>query len=252
MPRTFERIADPRLHCRGILRHASICCGLIAFLVALASPCHACSTIKILGPGIDMTNLVKNASDLIVGDKEFTQFSISGDYQASHVYVTPIEEAGNFGIRFSGAFAACGQAKDMTLTYSVSVTNSPNLISAANLLFNGQVTFGTGLAQIVEQVFTNDDFAMPAGQLQVFCSIASNKCADSLPITPPQPSLDLSKDVLLYAQVPAFATISTIDQTFTQVSDPNPPIPQVPEPSVLALVAAGCAGLILLRNRPWR
>jgi hypothetical protein len=37
----------------------------------------------------------------------------------------------------------------------------------------------------------------------------------------------------------AFATISTIDQTFTQV----------PEPSALALAAAGFAGLVLLRRR---
>ena len=186
-----------------------------------------------------MTNLVNAGEDLIVGDKEFTDFSIGGDFQASEVYVTPIEEAGNYGIRFSGAFVASGSAEDMTLTYSVSVTNSANLISAANLLFNGQVTFGTGLAQIVEQVFTNDDFTTPAGQLQVFASTTSNQIADSVSFTPPQPFLDLSKDVLLYAQVPAFATISTIDQTFTQV----------PEPSALALVAAGLAVVFLLRSR---
>ena len=245
MPREGSRVISSRTE---LAAHRRLCrsCGayrcfvagaVIAFATAHAPRCQA--QLQILGSSINLTNFVNTGEDLIVGDKEFTEFSISGSFQASQVYVTPIEEAGNYGIRFSGAFAASGSAEDMSLTYAVNVTNSANLISAANLLFNGQVTFGTGLAQIVEQVFTNNDFAVPAGQLQVFASIASNKYADSVSITPPQPFLDLSKDVLLYAQVPAFATISTIDQTFTQV----------PEPSAVALLAAGLAALFLLRSR---
>jgi hypothetical protein len=73
----------------------------------------------------------------------------------------------------------------------------------------------------------------------VFASATTNKLFDSLAITPPQPFLTLSKDVLLVASLPSFASISTIDQSFTQV----------PEPSVLALVAAGFTGLVLLRRR---
>jgi len=124
----------------------------------------------------------------------------------------------------------------MILGYKVSVTNSPNLISRANLLFNGTVT-GTGLAEVVEQVFTNNN--QLAGQMFVFASATTNKLSDSLAIQPPQPFLTVSKDVIVVATLPAFASISTIDQTFTQV----------PEPSALALVAAGFTGLAVLRRR---
>jgi hypothetical protein len=210
---------------------------VICAAVALAVVCAPASKAQIiLGPTISMVNLTNNQT-IIVGDKAFTDFSISGDYQANQVNVTPILENGNFGIRFSGALFSGGTPMDFNLGYQVSVTNSPNLISAANLLFNGQVTFGVGLAQVVEQVFTNNNEL--AGTMQVFATATTNQLSASLPIAPPQPFLTLSKDVLVSATLPAFATISTIDQTFTQV----------PEPSALALVAAGFTGLVLLRRR---
>jgi len=236
MARVLERVGHRRDCRRSIAKHLLVICATLAVAVAYAPGCQAQFWI---GTAVSLASLTNSGADLIVGDKEFTDFTISGSFQANQVNVTPIELAGNFGIRFSGGFAAGGQVEDMTLTYSVSVTNSLNLISAANLLFNGQVTYGTGLVQIVEQVFTNNDFNLPAGQLYVFASATTNRLSDSVSIVPPQSFLDLSKDVLLYAQLPAFATISTIDQTYTQV----------PEPSALALAAGGLAALLLLRRR---
>jgi hypothetical protein len=117
------------------------------------------------------------------------------------------------------------------------VTNSPNLISVANLLFNGQVVGGTGLAEVVEQVFTNNNSFY--GQMFVFASATTNQLSASLSIVPPQPFLTINKDVLITATLPAFSSISTIDQSFTQV----------PEPSTVALAAAGLTGLLLVRRR---
>jgi hypothetical protein len=90
---------------------------------------------------------------------------------------------------------------------------------------------------VAEEVFTNNNDLV--GELVVFASATSNQLSATLSITPPQKFLTLSKDVHLDATLPAFATISTIDQTFTQI----------PEPSMLALVAVGVTGLILLRRR---
>jgi PEP-CTERM motif len=190
----------------------------------------------ILGPSISMASLT-NGGDILVGDKDFTDFSISGSFPANLVNVTPIIENGDFGIRFSGALVAGGNAMDLILGYQVSVTNSPNLIADANLLFNGVVVGGPGLAEVVEQVYTNNN--MFYGQMDVFATQTTNQLSASLAIVPPQPLLNINKDVLITASLPAFSSISTIDQTFTQV----------PEPSVLVLVAAGFTGLVVLRRR---
>jgi len=208
---------------------------LICSVFAIACPHASQAQTLILGPTVSLASLT-NGQNLLVGDKNFTDFSLSGDFNANQVNVTPISENGDFGIRFSGALVSGANPMDLILGYQVSVTNSPNLISAANLLFNGTVT-GTGLAEVVEQVFTNNN--QFAGQMFVFASTTTNKLSDTLAITPPQPFLTLSKDVLLVASLPSFASISTIDQSFTQV----------PEPSALALVAAGFTGLAFLRRR---
>jgi hypothetical protein len=209
--------------------------GVIAFTL-IYSPASRAQLI--LGPGISLANLTNSGADLIVGDKEFYNFSISGSFQAGQVTVTPIQENGDFGIRFSGPFVAGGQSLSMTLGYQVAVTNSPNLISAANLLFNGAVTPGAGMVQVTEQVFTN----MPPmfyGQMSVFATATNSQLSASLLIIPPETLLSISKCVDLTATLPAFATISTIDQTFAQI----------PEPSTVMLAVTGLTGLLLLRRR---
>jgi hypothetical protein len=229
---TIKAIRSGRSGFNWAIKRLSVCAA-----VALAMACVPVSNAQIIiGPTVSLASLTNVGGDVLVGDKDFSDFSISGSFSASQINVTSITENGNFGIRFSGAIVSGANPMDLVLGYKVSVTNSPNLISAANLLFNGTVS-GTGLAEVVEQVFTNNN--QFAGQMFVFASTTTNKLTDSLPITPPQPFLTLSKDVIVTASLPSFASISTIDQTFTQV----------PEPSVLALVAAAFTGLALLQRR---
>lgn len=217
-------------------RYFSIICAAAAFAVAYVPGAKAQT---FLGPTVSLASLTNSGGDVLAGDKDFSDFTfISASIPASGVTITPLEEPnGNFGIRISSAyFEASGSFADMVLGYQVSVTNSANLISAANLLFNGQVTSGTGLAEVVEQVFTNGTLY---GQMDVFATATTNQLTASMPIVPPQQLLTINKDVQLTAMFPAFSTISYIDQSYTQV----------PEPSTLAMAVVGLAGLFLLRRR---
>jgi PEP-CTERM motif-containing protein len=213
---------------------------LFSAAIALAMVYAPASDAQIvLGQSINLTNLTGNET-IIVGDKAFTDFTFSSStgFQPGQINVTPITENGDFGIRFSGLILGGMAGTDIILGYQVSVTNSANMISSANMLFNGFVPFGMGEASVFEQVFTNTPPAY-YGSFSVFATATTNQLSNSLPIVPPQSLLTISKDVSVEAFVPAFAEISTIDQTFTQV----------PEPSVLVLVAAGFFGLTLLRRR---
>ena len=174
----------------------------LAVALAVASTPASYAQI-IIGPTVSLASLTNVGGDLLVGDKDFTDFSISGNFSASQVNVTSITENGNFGIRFSGALVAGGDSMDLILGYQVSVTNSPNLISAANLMFNGVVVGGTGLAEVVEQVYTNNN--MFYGQMDVFATATTNQLSTSLAITPPQPFLNINKDVLITAELPGFS-----------------------------------------------
>lgn len=213
------------------IRLCAIC--VVTALAVTSAPVSQAQIVD--GPTVSMANLT-NGQTIVVGDKAFTGFSISGDFAASNVNITPITLNGNFGIQISGGFSSGGTPESLLLGYKVSVTNSANLISAANLLFNGVVVAGSGQAQVTEQILTNNSFY---GQMIVSATATSSVLSASLPIIPPQQFLGVSNAVSLTATVPAFSSISTIDQTFTQV----------PEPSALVLVAAGFGGLALLRRR---
>src|SRR5580698_3245544 len=161
----------------------AIICATVVFAIAYSPASNA---QIIIGPTVSLASLTNVGGDVLVGDKDFSNFSISGSFSAGQINVTSITENGNFGIRFSGSIISGANPMDLILGYKVAVTNSANLISQANLLFNGSVT-GTGLASVVEQVFTNNnDFA---GQMNVFVSATTNQFSDSLAITPPQPFL---------------------------------------------------------------
>src|SRR5450755_965147 len=72
------------------------------------------------GSGVSLASLT-NGQTIIVGDKAFTDFSISGDFSAGQVTVTPITLNGNFGIQFSGPFVANNATLSLSLGYQVSV-----------------------------------------------------------------------------------------------------------------------------------
>jgi PEP-CTERM motif-containing protein len=222
--------------------YLSIICAAVTLAVAYSPGAHAQATPT--GPGVSLASLTNSGAFIVSGDKDFTGFSAINSLTIADnlITVTPIIAAGNFGIEISGPMSAGAGGADLVLTYEVSVTNSPNLISAANLAFNGVTVAGTGTTEVVENVYTNNSLT-PYGTMTVYYinagSSTSSQMFASLPITPPQPLLFINKDVQLTAVFPAYSSISEIYQTYTQV----------PEPSTFALAAAGLSGLFLLRRR---
>jgi hypothetical protein len=207
----------------------------IALVVACASGTQAQTFV---GSPISLASLTNGGGTILVGDKLFSDFGISG-YNASNIFVQGIIENGDdFGIQFQGGFVATDDAlMDVHLSYQVNVTNSDNLISGANLSFNGVVVGSGGLAQVTESVYTNMNYLY--GNMSVSVTPSSSLYSTNMVIDPPQAQLNLDKDVINYAIQLSYSSISTINQSFVQV----------PEPSTIALAGAGLAGLLILRRR---
>jgi hypothetical protein len=220
----------------GSGRYLLIICAAVALAVAYGPVTRA----QTFGPSYSLTSLT-NGGTILVGDKLFSNFFTAGDPFANNITVTALISDGNFGLQFGGGFAANNNEMDFRIGYMVNVTNSNNLISGADLSFNG-VTLGSGsaLAEVTEDVDTNMDVNVPYGQMSVFVTPASQVLSTNMPINPPQAYLNLEKDVLVDSfTITAFSTISTINQDYMQI----------PEPSTIALAAAGLTGLLLLRRR---
>ncbi len=221
-----------------MLRKLSILCAAMAVL-GLVSVAGA--STMVIGDAVLLSDLIGNSQPLVVGDKEFTDFSYvrSGDMPSSAgVNVVPIQDMmGNFGIRFQGGFNDLpgGDPSDALITYTVSVAPGVDrLISDVHLAGNPSVANdGVGFAGVVETFLP----VFPDLQLQIFSDTGLGQ-VDWAFLDTPVASLPVQKDILLNAGTSSGATISFIDQTFSQV----------PEPGTLVLLLGCLAGLTFRRR----
>jgi len=212
-------------------------CAAVALAVAYAPITQAQVTNLTNGSTINFSNLGTGQFSVLVGDKLFSDFSLAG-YTASNLVIKGIIENGDdYGIQIQGGFFAMNGVMEVNLGYAVTVTNSNNLISGANLSFNGFEFGSNGVAEVTESVYTNTSFLY--GDMSVYASPSSNLLSTTMAINPPQQSLDIDKDVIDYAINLSFASISTINQSFIQV----------PEPSTIVLSLAGIVTFLFVRRR---
>jgi len=193
---------------------------------------------------------------IIEGDKLFSDFQVNlsangpntapGDL--SGITVSGITLGGNHGLHFTGGlFAGMGSNLDLIISYKASVlfTNITNLqISDVHLIFNGAVT-GAGFTNVTETVTTADGLTV-LGQAQV-----TNPPPDfdqAILLSQPQSMIRVTKDIFLFgsgnSETPGTATISFIDQVFSQSRPPQ----NVPEPASIVLLGTGLLGLARLRR----
>jgi hypothetical protein len=218
---------------------ATVSVAVVVLLLGAVSPAAASSI------GCDDSFLLSTlltGDSVTVGDKLFDQFSYvsTGDMpDASGVNVLPfVDDNGNFGLRFQGGFVDLfdgdgggpGNPSDALLSYRVTVLDPAFLISDVTLAGNPSVIGASGLIGVTETFLLDDPFVslnifdnQPGGPTQL---------VDSSLLTNPLKSLHVQKNIIAFADLEgSAATLSFVDQTFSQVA--------VPEPSTISLLLLG-------------
>ncbi len=175
------------------------------------------------------------------GDKLFTDFTYTagGDMpEASDITVTDIIDGdGNYGIRFQGPFAdaAGGSGSDALITFTVEATGPGRLISDAHLAGNPDVIGESGFVAVTET------FLPDAPDTISIYDIEPNGQVNSAWVyfDEPMKVLRVQKNILAFAGENSAATLSFVDQTFSQV----------PEPTSLGLLASVVLGALAMRRR---
>ena len=197
----------------------------------------------VLGPSIPLSDLLAPSAFIEVGDKKFTDFTyaFTGNVpSATGVNVIPIQDmAGNWGIRFQGGFLDLpgGNSSDALITFNVTATDLTMLISDVHLAANVAVA-GTGVSAVVETFLPS----FPNSSLLVLATPGSTILTDSIIFDTPVRTLPVQKDIILFAEgAGSAALLSFVDQTFSQVPDPNQN--EIAEPATISMV--GLLGMFL-------
>ena len=180
---------------------------------------------------VTLGELVSGAIEgIVVGDKIFTEFTYlaTGDMpSADNINVAGLFVHENYGVRFQGGFKDLfddgNESSDALIEFRVSVANpSLRLISDVHLSGDPSLSGSDSLNAFAEVV---ESFPGTFDNLQLRIQNDLNGLigADWIdPLPMPVESLRVSKDIQLLSIEGVRASISRIDQTFSQTVIPEP------------------------------
>ena len=201
--------------------------ALCAAVVFSAANFSSAATIILPNPNpTTLDTLLAPGATYQVGDKLFTDFTyhITGTMpDATGVNVLPIQDMdGNFGIRLQGGFVDLpgGGSSDAVVTFNVTALNRTQLIIDAHLAANVAL-LGPGLASVTETFLP----LFPTMSLLVYDTPGAILLTDSVDFGTPVRTLPVQKDIILFSAADAgqagFASLSFVDQTFSQIAEPS-------------------------------
>jgi hypothetical protein len=220
----------------------------------LALPWHASSSAAtIIGTTVTLSSLLTPGGTITAGDKTFSNFTynFTGNMPTPvNVNVIPItDNSGNFGVRFQGAFidsTLSAGGSDALITYDVTA-DAAHLISDAHIEGN-TARMGAGGSISVTDTFLplggSGEFTMKIYDDQ---TINPPKLIDNTVFTTPMKTLSVQKDILGLALTDPNAgngttvTLSFVDQTYSQIT--------IPEPAATILLLGGVFGFTAFRRR---
>jgi len=222
----------------------------IVILLLFSSATVARAQVTNLAPGqsINLATVINSNLTLQIADKQFGNFSFlysdtigyaQGILYSSNVTITALTNAVGFGIQITEPYSLVGIGdRDFVLDYTALVTAPNWYIDDLELAVTGS-SANYGYGSVAEQAFTNGFGAGSVGEIQAFTPFPGPTSAETN-IVPPQTELWVEKDVTLQGiQNNSVASISIIDQTYSQI----------PEPSTVFLVGVGVLGTIAVTRR---
>lgn len=207
------------------------------------------------GGSINFSDVITNPLYVQVGDKLFGNFSFSfattgaNQFVPSNLVLSGLSNQIGYGfsLQLTGFAAQVLSSSDIRLYFTAQVTNPFNLISGVDLSINGLAT-GFGNANVSENVYSQGLGAGSVANLFADLNAGGGSVENFATLSTPQTMVWIEKDIAVNANpggnvdtnpLGDFAQLSIINQTFAQI----------PEPSTLFLLAAGVAGLLVLRRR---
>ena len=224
-------------------------CVLAAVGALLAGSVASAATVTLPNT---LDQLIASGATVTVGDKTFSNFTVSGDVPASQIHI--IQAPGsNVGVEFQSTWSATdGEVVDTLIKYQVHVNSANTSITGVNLHFDGNTDAGNQSpgtnASVTETISSLQGNIL--GNLSVFNAgpnfSASNHNDASFAVSPTQDLL-LAKDINVHSTVGEdTATISLVDNTFTQTTTSSVPLPPA---VVMGFASMGIGTLVFFRRR---